>query len=209
MQPEETRAFSGTETTVRCLLSGSRGAGKTSFFSCVTGGKFETSLMLTAGVDYRNVRCKRRGEWIRVQVWDQGTAERFRPLTRAYYHGANVVLCCIDLTDSDWSNLYRDTCTFLAKARSYTPEDSVIVLVGCKKDLVSERAVTAEQACELAAEMLGDFEYMECSSKTGEGVREVVSHAVKKYLDRPKPQESPVQDSTDNPPERRKWCIVM
>ena len=68
-----------------------------------------------------------------------------------------------------------------------------IILVGCKKDLrrdpkiidelrkTSQRPVTPEEGMAVASK-IGAVRYLECSAKTGEGVREVFEHATRAAL---------------------------
>ncbi|CAJ0916878.1 13042_t:CDS:2 [Entrophospora sp. SA101] len=68
-----------------------------------------------------------------------------------------------------------------------------IILVGCKKDLrfdpktieelrkTSQRPVTTEEGMGVA-QRIGAYKYLECSAKTGEGVREVFEHATRAAL---------------------------
>lgn len=68
-----------------------------------------------------------------------------------------------------------------------------IILVGCKKDLrrdpkiieelrkTSQRPVSPEEGMAVA-QKIGAARYLECSAKTGEGVREVFEHATRAAL---------------------------
>ena len=68
-----------------------------------------------------------------------------------------------------------------------------IILVGCKKDLrrdpkiieelrkTSQRPVSPEEGMAVA-QKIGAVRYLECSAKTGEGVREVFEHATRAAL---------------------------
>lgn len=68
-----------------------------------------------------------------------------------------------------------------------------IILVGCKKDLRndpkiieelrknSQRPVSSQEGMAVA-QKIGAARYLECSAKTGEGVREVFEHATRAAL---------------------------
>ncbi|CAG8776987.1 23158_t:CDS:2, partial [Gigaspora rosea] len=68
-----------------------------------------------------------------------------------------------------------------------------IILVGCKKDLRfdpktieelhknSQRPVTSEEGWNVS-KRINAYKYLECSAKTGEGVREVFEHATRAAL---------------------------
>lgn len=195
------------KTRVKVLLTGACGAGKTSIQIRVGDNAFSDKFITTVGVDFRHVFCKLRDHLVRLEVWDMAGPERFLQITRTYYRGADVILCCFDLTCTDWA---KDARGYLDNARRFAP-NCLAILVGCKKDLESERVVRAEEARQLATAM-GGVEYMECSSKTGEGVRQIMAYGVKEYVERFGTREAPPLESTGHvqgPMKRRKWCVVM
>jgi len=72
-------------------------------------------------------------------------------------------------------------------------QDLPFILVGCKKDLrnepkiieelrkISQRPVSPEEGAAVA-EKIGAQQYLECSAKRGEGVREVFEQATRAAL---------------------------
>ncbi|KAG5461204.1 MAG: P-loop containing nucleoside triphosphate hydrolase protein [Olpidium bornovanus] len=113
--------------------------------------------------------------------------DRLRPLS---YPDSHVILICfaIDSPDSlenvqeKWISEVTHFCAGLP-----------IILVGCKQDLrndprtleelkkVGQHPVSVDEATAVA-NAIGAYRYLECSAKTGDGVREVFEHATRAAL---------------------------
>jgi len=135
------------------------------------------------------------GKHVELALWDtagQEDYDRLRPLS---YPDSHVILICfaVDSPDSldnvqeKWISEVMHFCAGLP-----------IILVGCKKDLrrdprvvaeprkTSQRPVTPEEGMAVASK-IGAKHYLECSARTGEGVREVFQYATRAaLLSRPK-----------------------
>ncbi|CUA68951.1 Chitin synthase 4 [Rhizoctonia solani] len=133
------------------------------------------------------------GGWkkrVELALWDtagQEDYDRLRPLS---YPDSHVILICfaVDSPDSldnvqeKWISEVMHFCAGLP-----------IILVGCKKDLrrdpktidelrkTSQRPVTPEEGMAVA-QKIGARHYLECSAKSGEGVREVFQYATRAAL---------------------------
>jgi len=134
------------------------------------------------------------GRRVELALWDtagQEDYDRLRPLS---YPDSHVVLVCfaIDLPDS-LENVQEK---WIGEVMHFCPKVPVM-LVGCKKDLRREpqtienlrkqnqRPVAPEQG-QAVAQKIGARMYLECSARTGEGVREVFQHATRAALLKPK-----------------------
>ncbi|KAL4066464.1 P-loop containing nucleoside triphosphate hydrolase protein [Scleroderma yunnanense] len=135
------------------------------------------------------------GKHVELALWDtagQEDYDRLRPLS---YPDSHVILICfaVDSPDSldnvqeKWISEVMHFCAGLP-----------IILVGCKKDLrrdprvidelrkTGQRPVTPEEGMAVANK-IGAKHYLECSARTGEGVREVFQYATRAaLLSRPK-----------------------
>ncbi|OBZ71711.1 GTP-binding protein rhoA [Grifola frondosa] len=135
------------------------------------------------------------GKHVELALWDtagQEDYDRLRPLS---YPDSHVILICfaVDSPDSldnvqeKWISEVMHFCAGLP-----------IILVGCKKDLrrdprvieelrkTNQRPVTPEEGMAVA-QKIGARHYLECSARTGEGVREVFQYATRAaLLSRPK-----------------------
>ena len=161
---------------IKVAICGACGVGKTGILTRLYGNTFSDVYRRTQGFDFRNIYCKFWGERLKLQVWDTPGDESWDSGI-IFRSAKDVAMCCMDLTDRDG---LRHARYFLEMALHSCRENAVLILVGCKQDLVSERRVSAEQARELASEM-GACAYVECSSKTGEGVRHSAATGIMQY----------------------------
>ena len=127
---------------------------------------------------------------VELALWDtagQEDYDRLRPLS---YPDTDVILMCFAIDSPD--SLENIPEKWIPEIKHFCPNIPVI-LVGNKKDLrndemaiqdlgkKSQKPVTAEQGRSMA-EKIKAFEYIECSSKTKEGVNEVFSTATRASL---------------------------
>lgn len=122
----------------------------------------------TIGVEFGSKVISIGTRTIKLQIWDTAGQERFRSVTRSYYRGAAGALLVFDITDRQ---SFKSLPTWLSDARSLASSSIVLVLVGNKSDLAEQRQVTALEASQFAQE--NDLVYLECSTKSGDGVAEV------------------------------------
>ena len=127
---------------------------------------------------------------VELALWDtagQEDYDRLRPLS---YPDTDVILMCFAIDSPD--SLENIPEKWIPEIKHFCPNIPVI-LVGNKKDLrndemaiqdlgkKSQKPVTAEEGRSMA-EKINAFEYIECSSKTKEGVNEVFSTATRASL---------------------------
>jgi Ras-related protein Rab-14 len=103
----------------------------------------------------------------RAGIFLSAGQERFRAVTRTYYRGAAGALLVYDITRR---TTYNHVSTWLADARSLTNPNTVIMLIGNKRDLEDQREVSYEEASNFARE--NDLIFMETSAKTGDQVED-------------------------------------
>jgi Ras-related protein Rab-11A len=87
------------------------------------------------------------GKTVKAQIWDTAGQERYRAITSAYYRGAVGALLVYDITKRQtFENVQR----WLRELRDHADSNIVIMLAGNKSDLNHLRAVSSEDAQNLA-----------------------------------------------------------
>uniref|UniRef100_A0A8B9CCY4 small monomeric GTPase n=1 Tax=Anser brachyrhynchus TaxID=132585 RepID=A0A8B9CCY4_9AVES len=151
---------------LQVMLLGDSGVGKTCFLLQFRDGAFLSGTFIaTVGIDFRNKVVAVDGVKVKLQIWDTAGQERFRSVTHAYYRDAQALLLLYDITSKMSFDNIR---AWLTEIHEYAQKDVVIMLLGNKADVSSERAVRTEDGASLAREY--GVPFMETSAKTGMNV---------------------------------------
>jgi len=155
------------EYIFKYIIIGDMGVGKSCLLHQFTENKFVPDSPHTIGVEFGTRIVEVMGKKIKLQIWDTAGQERFRAVTRSYYRGAAGALLVYDITRRI---TYNHLTSWLTDARNLTNPNTVIMLIGNKKDLEAQRDVTYEEAAQFAKE--NGLIFVESSAKTGENVEE-------------------------------------
>ncbi|XP_004463870.1 ras-related protein Rab-37 isoform X1 [Dasypus novemcinctus] len=132
----------------KTILVGDSGVGKTSLLVQFDQGKFiPGSFSATVGIGFTNKVVTVDGVRVKLQIWDTAGQERFRSVTHAYYRDAQALLLLYDITSrSSFDNIRA----WLTEIHEYAQRDVVIMLLGNKADVSSERVIRSEDGETLA-----------------------------------------------------------
>ncbi|TRY56095.1 hypothetical protein DNTS_007819 [Danionella cerebrum] len=173
-------------TTLKLLIIGESGVGKSSLLLRFTDDTFDPELAATIGVDFKVKTIAIDGNRAKLAIWDTAGQERFRTLTPSYYRGAQGVILVTK----------RDTFTklenWLNELETYcTRNDLVKMLVGNKIDK-ENRLVDRNEGLKFARKH--SMLFIEASAKTRDGVQCAFEELVEKILQTPGLWESSVQN---------------
>jgi Ras-related C3 botulinum toxin substrate 1 len=175
--------------TVKCVVVGDGAVGKTCMLVSYTSNTFPGDYVPTVFDNYcANVVIGKR--LVSVGLWDtagQEDYDRLRPLS---YPSTDVFLACFSIiSPASFENIKTK---WIPEIRYHCP-DTPIILAGLKKDLrenpeirsrLAERnrtPISAQQGHALAREIHVDT-YLECSSKTQEGLHKLFTEAISAAL---------------------------
>ncbi|NXM60240.1 RB18B protein, partial [Illadopsis cleaveri] len=166
--------------TLKLLMVGDSGVGKSSLLRRFTDGAFEPSLKPTVGIDFKVKKMVLGARAVQLAIWDTAGQERFRTLTPSYYRGAQGVVLVYDVTG-------KDTFTGLGKWLNEldmhtTNSSSVKMLVGNKTDK-PDCEVERKEGLQLARKH--SLLFIETSAKTEDGVQQAFEELVIKILQTP------------------------
>ncbi|KAJ5075732.1 ras-related protein rab-24 [Anaeramoeba ignava] len=155
---------------LKIILLGSSKVGKTTLVNRLTQGTFENPEQ-TTGATFSKKKYQGELQEYTFSIWDTAGEERFDSLSSFYCRNSGCELILYDITDrNSFTNLDR----FFDKLQ-YTNEDSFVILIGTKLDLIEEtsklRKVTLEEGKKKANDKNSYF--FEISSKTGHNIQEL------------------------------------
>ncbi|XP_076151282.1 ras-related protein Rab-18-B [Alosa pseudoharengus] len=176
-------------TTLKILIIGESGVGKSSLLLRFTDDTFDPDLAATIGVDFKVKTIAIDGNRAKLAIWDTAGQERFRTLTPSYYRGAQGVILVYDVTKRDTFTRLEN---WLNELETYcTRNDLVKMLVGNKIDK-DNREVDRNEGLKFARKH--SMLFIEASAKTRDGVQCAFEELVEKILQTPGLWESSVQN---------------
>ncbi len=156
----------------KVCIFGDGGVGKTTLIGRYLKGVFQSNSEITIGVDFHIKKLEILDKRVTLQIWDFAGEDRFRFLLPSYVLGASGGIFMYDITRYSSLKNFQDWLKIFKQGYKGPITNLPIIMVGSKLDLEYKRAVSRNDAYELAkANDL--FGYIECSSKDGQNVEEV------------------------------------
>ncbi|KAK7202032.1 small GTP-binding protein Rab18 [Novymonas esmeraldas] len=187
-------ATSGADKTIKVLLIGDSGVGKSSLLLSFTTGAFDENISATIGIDFKvkkvSVVDMHSGNkaTVNLQLWDTAGQERFRTLTSSYYRGAQAVVLVYDVNEPQ---SFHGLQKWLDEANSYCRRDEaerhniVFLLVGNKTDLCAgEDAMALPQSTAQAFAQENNMLFALASAKTRIGVAQAFDEVARNVYER-------------------------
>uniref|UniRef100_UPI00358ED842 ras-related protein Rab-37-like isoform X3 n=1 Tax=Myxine glutinosa TaxID=7769 RepID=UPI00358ED842 len=190
----------------KTVLVGDSGVGKTSFLVQFDQGKFISgSFSATVGISFMNKVVAVDDAKVKLQIWDTAGQERFRSVTHAYYRDAHALLLLYDITNRP---SFENIRAWLTEIHEYAQQNVVIMLLGNKGDMTTERVVKKDEGERLAKEY--GIPFMETSAKTGLNV-ELAFTAIAKELKhrvekQPNDAKFRIQDYINSEKKKKSTC---
>ncbi|MFW9825678.1 MAG: Rab family GTPase [Candidatus Thorarchaeota archaeon] len=156
----------------KVCIFGDGGVGKTTLIGRYLTGVFQSNNEITIGVDFHIKKFDIQGKKITLQIWDFAGEDRFRFLLPSYVLGASGGIFVYDITRYSSLKNFQDWLDIFKQGYKGPLDQIPIIMVGSKLDLEYKRAVSRDDAFELAKKN-NLFGYIECSSKNGQNVEEV------------------------------------
>lgn len=181
----------------KVVIFGDAGCGKTTLRKRFMTDIFVSDNHKTIGVDFETKVLEVDGMEIKLLIWDFAGEERFRFMFPQYIYGAMGGILMYDITDYSSFSHIGDWLSVINGTNQRFP----IILLGSKLDLDDFREISWREG-KRVAKLMGLNEFFECSSKTGDKVKESFLILTKIMLNRIAIKESRTQskliDSLEN-----------
>jgi len=154
--------------TVKVIVSGDGGVGKTSFLNRLVNDSFDDNSELTRGVGFYSKSIYVNGTEFNFVMWDFAGQSQFKALLNGFVEGSLAAFILFDLTRINTiENLYEWIVTL--ETFGHIP----IILIGTKSDLITpyESQSINNYISEIKQEYENIITYIKISSKTGENIK--------------------------------------
>ncbi|XP_066246406.1 ras-related protein Rab-18-B-like [Euwallacea similis] len=167
-------------TTLKILIIGESGVGKSSLLLRFTEDNFDPEQTLTIGVDFKTKRVSVDGNTVKLAIWDTAGQERFRTLTPSYYRDAQGAILVFDVSSYQ---TFAKLETWLDELETYSTKSNIVKMIVGNKIDVEKREVSREQVMAFARRH--QTLYIEASAKTKHGVQSAFEELVHKIIQTP------------------------
>ena len=120
---------------IKILLLGDTGVGKTSIFKRYLENKYEGNKTATVGVDFSTRNFKYKNENYIIQVFDNAGQERFKGITKSYFHMSEYYFVVFDLTNKNSLDAIPSWLELLKEEK----ENPKYIILGNKDDLKNKQ----------------------------------------------------------------------
>ncbi|KAJ7394120.1 GTP-binding protein [Desmophyllum pertusum] len=160
----------GPNQTVKVVLVGDSGVGKSTILSSYRGERFNPCYVQTQEREIKNAKVQVGKESVDLQIWDTPGNAHCRTITTAYMQGdVKGVIVVFDVTSYD---TYLDVQHWVKTVKQYAGNENVkFVFVGNKNDLSVRRKVLLEAGEELAKQHNGA--YIDASAKKKDNIDKI------------------------------------
>lgn len=164
-------------TSVKLVLLGDSGVGKTSIVTQYVSGTAPGSVKPTIGAAFVTKEIVVDDQQLELLIWDTAGQEVYRGLAPMYYRSALIAIIVYDCTRQQ----SFDTVSYWIKELKNNVDGNIVILVcGNKVDLEDQKVIDSTVA-QTSADANGAL-FAETSASTGAGIERMFQMAVKKLL---------------------------
>ena len=164
---------------IKITLIGDSGVGKTCIINRYADNKYDANTDSTLGVGYKKKDIDVNGKKYHLDLWDTAGQEQYRSLGKHFYKDSFIVILVYSITSREsFENLKE---IWIEDVVNFGEKNKVLAVVGSKKDLYEEEAVTYTDGEKFAKEYNAIF--MEVSAKEGTNINLLFDTCVNKYFD--------------------------
>lgn len=186
----------------KILILGDSSVGKTCLLLRYTENKFANHYFTTIGLDCKFKSLKIDDKLIGLSIYDTAGQERFRTITKSYYHGCHGIILVYDIENPD---TFNSISTWIEQIKPNIDKNVTKILIGNKCDSTN-RKVVFDEGKKLSQEF--NMIFFETSALTGENVNEVFECMVRDLLNKNVEgfNKDNIMLTNDNKKKKKKCC---
>lgn len=167
----------------KTFIIGDGGVGKTTLVNRYVSGRYSENFKMTIGVEFYTKILEIDGKKAQLQIWDFAGEQQFKSLLPNYVIGASGGIFMYDISRFSSLKNLESWLVVLKKNQEFRDDYFPILLVGGKLDLeeAGRRVIQIEYAKKYGKEN-NLFDFIECSSKTGENVEKAFEIITRKMM---------------------------
>ena len=170
-----------TTETVKVVLLGEAGVGKTCIISQFISGVFDADTISSLSAQFitKTLEYTKYEKSLKFEIWDTAGQERFRSLAKIFYKDAKVICLVYDITSK---KSFEELKNFWYEQQTKLNVDGepIFAVVGNKYDLYETTQVD-DEAKNFAKSIGAIFQYT--SAKDASGINELFNNIGEKYFD--------------------------
>jgi len=198
---EDKEAFGDVQITLKLVLLGDWGAGKSNLLLKYTDNTFNEDHATTIGVDFKIKKLTVKNELVKLKICDTAGHERFRVVTSSYYRGIHAALLCCDMSSKDG---FVNIAQWADEIKRYAPSDTTLILVGTKSDL--PQLVEESDIKDFCAK--AQIHFWKTSAKNGENVETLFLDAADAVYDRLSKIKSTIRLNPSDDHKKKGKCFL-
>lgn len=164
---------------MKFVIIGESGVGK----SCIVLNFSEQNPrkhhQVTIACEFASRTVKIKGKDIKIQIWDTAGQENFRSLTRSYYRSSIASLVVYDVTSRSTFDKLE---SWIEELRENCQRETVIAIVGNKKDMDKQRQVSTQEGLNFAKKY--GFQFTETCAFDKESVEPLFNGIVENIIEK-------------------------
>lgn len=200
-----TLGFDDFESSIKVIVVGNGGVGKTSLIRRFATGEYEDSYKKTIGAAF----CEKEqyvssiDQTVKFMLWDTAGQEEFDAVTRRYYRGAGACVVAFSTTDR---NSFEAIAKWIDKVTQECGEISM-VLIQNKVDLLDQTVVETYEADALARQH--NLKLFRTCVKEDVNVKEVFDHLAQSYFEQQQKNKATFGSPRDAAPPLSEQPFVL
>ena len=163
---------------ITIILLGEASVGKTSIVERYLNNSFSEKYKCTVNVDFKTkIINEDENTSVKLNIRDTAGQEKFRSLTKAYYHDCEGAFIIFDLTRKNTFNYVQN---WINELNNNANKDINIIILGNKLDLSVQRDISSE---DIKKAFQNEYYYFDVSAKNGNNISLAFEKMIKLILE--------------------------